>query len=321
MRIYHIIDHNGFGSIHKLLIPLCEKYKNNILYTPYLKKFRLTKESIEKINNDKNSIIIIHSTGRDKTIYLDNLDKLFVNKKIFIFMHVSIEYEILKKRKRFIDKLYNISKENNIIILTPSKEVTEQYLKYGFNAETIQIGIQKLNNDYYKRDIKRLENYYNKIVTVCASESPAYYNAKGIDNFIKLAKKEHITSDILIAGINSYVKKNNKIFMKKFCEKDFLNILYHSKAYVQLSLYESYNITAIQSKRFKIPTFLLSAEGNETCMCGNTYKSIKDIRLKIRELNNQIIDHEQIKKLYNDSIIRESLKNFNDDLIKLLKEV
>ena len=30
MRIYHIIDHNGFGSIHKLLIPLCEEYSNNI---------------------------------------------------------------------------------------------------------------------------------------------------------------------------------------------------------------------------------------------------------------------------------------------------
>ena len=43
MRIYHIIDHNGFGSIHKLLIPLCEKYSNNILYTPYLKKYRITK--------------------------------------------------------------------------------------------------------------------------------------------------------------------------------------------------------------------------------------------------------------------------------------
>ena len=71
MRIYHIIDHNGFGSIHKLLIPLCEKYSNNILYTPYLKKYRLTKEAIQKINNDKNSIVIIHSTGRDKTIYID----------------------------------------------------------------------------------------------------------------------------------------------------------------------------------------------------------------------------------------------------------
>ena len=48
MRIYHIIDHNGFGSIHKLLIPLCEKYSNNILYTPYLKRLSFNKRSTEK---------------------------------------------------------------------------------------------------------------------------------------------------------------------------------------------------------------------------------------------------------------------------------
>lgn len=135
MRIYHIIDHNGFGSIHKLLIPLCEKYSNNILYTPYLKDYRLTKEVLKKINNDKNSIVIIHSTGRDKTIYIDELDKYFDNKKVFIFMHVSIDYEVFKKRKNFIARLYNICKEKNISILTPSKEVTNQYLKYGFDAK------------------------------------------------------------------------------------------------------------------------------------------------------------------------------------------
>lgn len=321
MRIYHIIDHNGFGSIHKLLVPLCEKYKNNILYTPYLKKYRLTKKEIEKINSDKNSIVIIHSTGRDKTIYIDDLDKYFASKKIFIFMHVSINYEIFKKRKKFIARLYNICKEKNISILTPSKEVTNQYLDYGFNAKTIQIGIKNLNSDYYKKKIKRLEKYYNKFVTVCASESPAYYDAKGIRNFIRLAKKEKITNNILVAGVNSYVRKNNNVSMKKFNEKDFLNVLYHSKAYIQLSIFESYNITAIQSKRFKIPIFLLSAEGNESCMKGYTFKNISDIRHKIYEVDNNLIDNKTIKELYNDSIIRESLSRFNSDLIKITKEV
>ncbi len=321
MRIYHIIDHNGFGSIHKLLIPLCEKYSNNILYTPYLKDYRLTKEVLKKINNDKNSIVIIHSTGRDKTIYIDELDKYFDNKKISIFMHVSIDYEVFKKRKNFIARLYNICKEKNISILTPSKEVTNQYLKYGFDAKTIQIGIKNLNSDYYKKNIKRLEKYYNKFVTVCASESPAYYDAKGISNFIKLAKKEKITNNILVAGINSYVKQNNDVFMRKFNEKDFLNVLYHSKAYIQLSIFESYNITAIQSKRFKIPTILLNAEGNESCMIGNTFRNINEIRHKIREINNNLIDNKTIKELYNDSIIRESLSRFNSDLIKMTREV
>ena len=108
---------------------------------------------------------------------------------------------------------------------------------------------------------------------------------------------------------------------KKFNEDDFLNVLYHSKAYIQLSIFESYNITAIQSKRFKIPTILLSAEGNESCMMGNTFRNINEICYKIREVNNNLIDNKIIKELYNDSIIRESLSRFNSDLIKMTKEV
>lgn len=319
MNIYHIIDHSGFGSLHKLIIPLCEKYKNNIIFTPYLKKYKLTNSHIKKISKDKNSIIIIHSTGRNKTIYIDKLNHLFKNNKVFIFMHVSINYEMYKNRMNFIERLYNICNERKITILTPSSEVTNQYINYGFSAKTIQIGIPDLNDEYYFKFTNRNAKYYDKIITVCASENIPYYGAKGIDNFIRLVSKENISKKSLIAGINNY--NNCDIIMKRFNEKDFLNVLCHSKAYIQLSIFESYNITAIQAKRFKIPVILLNAEGNSSCMNGNTYKNIKEITQKMKEVINGIVDSKTINSNYNDSVLRESLENFNNNLLDLFKEV
>jgi hypothetical protein len=37
INVYHLIDHKGFGTIHKLLIPLQKKYPNHKIYTPYEK--------------------------------------------------------------------------------------------------------------------------------------------------------------------------------------------------------------------------------------------------------------------------------------------
>ena len=175
-----------------------------------------------------------------------------------------------------------------------------------------------MDSEYYYTNIKKNEKYYDKIVTVCASENIAYYSAKGIDNFIELVTKENMQKNSLIAGINNY--NNSNILMKKFNEKDFLNILCHSKIYIQLSLFESYNITAVQAKRFKIPVILLNAEGNSTCMNGDTYTSIDEIRKKIIEVVNGIYNTEKLEKNYNDSILRESLENFNSNLLSLFEE-
>ena len=85
MKVYHLIDHEGFGSIHKLLIPLCKKYSNHILLTPYDEKNKLTKEQIENMKSS-NSMVIIHSTGRSNTYLLNNIFDM-LNKKIYIFFH------------------------------------------------------------------------------------------------------------------------------------------------------------------------------------------------------------------------------------------
>ena len=36
MNVYHIIDHEGFGTIHRLLESLHKRYKNHKIYIPYV---------------------------------------------------------------------------------------------------------------------------------------------------------------------------------------------------------------------------------------------------------------------------------------------
>ena len=76
MKIYHLVDHPGFGTIHKLLIPLCEKYTNHIMLTPYEGGFKFTPELMAEINSSK-CCVIIHSTGRKDSIYFPIRNVIF----------------------------------------------------------------------------------------------------------------------------------------------------------------------------------------------------------------------------------------------------
>lgn len=316
MNFYHIIDHSGYGTLHKLILPLCLTYNNHKMYTPYLKKYKLNDDILNKITADENGIIIIHSTGREKNLYLNKIDKFFPNKKVFVFMHVSLEYQRLKNRMKIINYLREISINGNIIILTPSKEVTKQYLDYGFNVTTIQLGILNIEQDkYYRKFIPRLSKYYNKIITTCASNNNLYNYAKGIDIFESIILNNNWSDIALIAGSNS---KDFIINCKKFSEKDFLNILFHSKIYIQFSRYESYNITAIQAKRFKIPTLLLNSEGTFSCMNGLVYNKISDIVFEIKQILNNNYDKDKIFTCYIDNVTRESIQEFKNSFDKLI---
>lgn len=311
MNFYHIIDHTGYGTLHKLILPLCSTYNNHKMYTPYLKKYKLNNDILNKIVIDKKGIIVIHSTGREKNIYLTNIEKFFPNKKIYIFMHVS-----LKNRMNLINYLHKTSTTENIIILTPSQEVTKQYIDYGFKAITIQLGILNIEQDkYITKFIPRLSKYYNKIITTCASNNNLYNYAKGIDIFEKIILNNNWKDIALIAGTNS---KNFTINCKNFSERDFLNILSHSKVYIQLSRYEAYNITAIQAKKLKIPTLLLNSEGTFSCMNGYVYDKIDDIVFELKNILNNNYDKEKIEACYIDSISRETIQEFKNSFDKLI---
>lgn len=78
--------------------------------------------------------------------------------------------------------------------------------------------------------------------------------------------------------------------------------------YIQLSKTESYNLTAIQAKRLKIPIIVSDIDGHIDCMkCGHN---------RIRNSNNivnvieKVTSAKCIEQNFKDSIRRESLSNF-----------
>ena len=177
MKYYHVVDHDGFGTMHMLIKDLCDKYNNHIL---------VDRNSIKEIMTNEKSgefVIIVHTSGGGNARLLYSIEK-FLNTKIYIFMHTSYNYQVYKKRDDLIKMLIILSKSKNIKILVPSKEVAKQYSDNGIKCQTIQLGIKKINNDnkYYEyRD--DLKEYYDRIVTTCSSYKEQYRYIKGIDLF------------------------------------------------------------------------------------------------------------------------------------------
>ena len=305
--IYHIIDHRGFGTIHKLLIPLCQnnEFHKLIAYND--------EEKLRKLELDYNSSIIIHSTASQKSNFLHDFLKYFNNRKVYIFMHVSANYESYKGRKDVLNYLKKLTQEYDITILTPSKEVTQQYLDYGIESMTIQLGLdfRNINTEYNPS----LSPYYNKIVTTCSSDNDIYKFVKGIDMYERFITKNKLEEFSLVAGTNN--SKNTKMLCKRFEEKDFLNVLAHSIMYVQFSRFESYNLTASYSKFLRIPVLLLNSEGNYSCMNGNVYDNCDSLEKEALNILKGYKNENLINSLYNDSISRESIDNFGKELEKL----
>jgi len=315
MNIYHFIDFPGFGTVHKLITELGENHSDNKVIMPINGKIVIDNDLIKKINEEE-CIIIIHASGRLDSYYLHNYKRLFINKRLYMFMHVSPKYLILKKRDQMFKHLKEFVEYYNGCILTPSKQTTQAYIKYGLRTKTIQMGIKniKQNKKYYNY-IPELSEFYDKIITTCTSDEEIYRKIKGVDRFERLLNKLKIKNLGLICGNDNI--ENLNIKCKKFTTDQFLNILCHSKAYVQLSRLETYNLTAVQAKRFKIPVFLLRTEGTPFCMNGNVYKNLKDLELELKQVIAGNIDIRKIERLYQDSLTRESLENFNRELLSL----
>ena len=87
--------------------------------------------------------------------------------------------------------------------------------------------------------------------------------------------------------------------------------------YIQCSKYESYNITAIQAKRFKKPVLLLDTEGTSYCMNGYVFKNNSDIENEIKKIESNNYNYDLINELYYDSLRRENLDNFKNQIEKV----
>lgn len=309
---YHIIDHQGFGTMHKLIGKVCEgdSLHKMILYND--------EEEIQNIVNDRKANIIIHSTASKNSNFIYDFLKYFTNRRVYIFMHVSLQYEIYKGRSDLIKYLRELTSTNNVVVLTPSKEVTEQYIQNNIKARTIQLGVDFTQIERLKIYRDELAQYYNKIITTCSSDNDVYKYIKGIDLYEDFIIKNGLMEYSLVAGTDN--SNNTKIFCKRFAEEDFLNILAHSKMYVQFSRFESYNTTAAYAKVMKIPVLLMNAEGTFSCMNGNVYNKAKELEQKALEILMTGPNSELIELLYEDSLIRENLDNFKKEFERLNEE-
>lgn len=322
MNTYHIIDHKGFGTIHRLLIPLCEKYNDHKLYTTDPEHDPLTESVMDHIKNDSDSFIIVHSTGNMKTNLIQNFRKCFPDNPAAFFLHTSYKYQELKGRGDMVHELRRLTSRYQMDVLLPSKETAKQYSDLGIPAHDVQLGIPSIESEVkYLKYRPELAPYYYKIITTCSSEQPIYKYVKGIDLFEQMITELHLKKDALIAGIDGTC--DSGIPMKKFSTDDFLNILCHAKAYVQLSRYETYNLTAVQAKQFMVPALVLGVEGAQSCMKEYAYSSLEDVAEDLKKAANYEADLEAIIFNKQDSIRRESLENFHFALARsciVLKE-
>ena len=201
-----------------------------------------------------------------------------------------------------------------VTILTPSDEVTKQYLSEGIKAYTIQLGVDTSKKELYKMENSILVPYYNRIITTCSSDNDEYKYIKGIDLYEKFIYDNNLIDISLIAGTDN--SKNTRLLCKKFEEKDFLNILAHSLMYIQFSRFESYNITASYAKILKIPVLLMNTEGTFSCMNGLVYDDIKSLTRDVLNILKNGYDYQIIDKLYKDSLEKESIENFRGEFQK-----
>ena len=301
--IYHIIDHKGEGSIHKLILPLSQYEDSKIILLDTLH------EGLPSIPID--DVIIVHSSGSAGGRFAKEIRHFFpFHRHIYIFMHTSVEYQRLKGRLDFLYKL----KSDNIIMLTPSIEVSRQYTKFGFKTKTVQIGIPPINSTMIESK-DELRPFYYKYITTCTSNNELYAYIKGIDLFEEMMQDIKLHTESLICGQTTC---SNIINIQDFSLPNFINVLAHARAYIQLSRLDTYNITAIQAKQLKIPTLILKTEGTASCMRQYAYQTIEDISNEIKNLSNGVFNHDIIEELYEDSIHRESLDNFHKSLTSII---
>lgn len=313
MNTYHIIDHEGFGTIHRLLIPLCENYRDHHLFTTGKEYFPLTERAVKDILQDPNPYIIVHSTGKMKSDLLINFRKHFEKIPASIFLHTSYRYQELKGRSDMIHDLLRLTKEYEMNVFLPSKEVAVQYGDFGISVRTVQLGIPPVYaNESYFENRPELEPYYNKIITTCCSSQPIYGFVKGLDLFEELIGRLHLQDQALIAGIDG--PDRSEIPCKKFSTDDFLNILCHAKAYVQLSRYETYNLTAVQAKQFMVPTLVLGVEGAQSCMGEYAYATIEELASALENVLDGQTNPSDLICCWLDSRWRESMQQFYDSL-------
>lgn len=304
--IVHIVEHEGYGTLHQLVNQLQIEPNQKVFFTHDMPVFKF----------NLSDTYILHVTGHMYPI-ISNLDILSRKCiKYLLFLHVAPNYFQFKQEKLFfLDYLKDIQRKYCIKILCPSENVARQYKDIGINVNYAQLRIEKIYE--LKRKIE-LQPYYNKYVTVCTSPDFRYIALKGVDIFVNQMEKITEKEDILILGFDG---EYMGVKCRRLGYEDFLNVLSHSKAYIQFSRTEAYNLTAVQAKQLRIPVLVSNVDGHIDCMKLKCNLCKKDELLEsIISKINEVRTEEVITQNYRDSIQRESIDNFVKSIIKNVEE-
>jgi hypothetical protein len=314
-KFIHLIDHDG--TIYGLVSPL-SRFPEHQIITSFSSLNKCNLSLIEKLSKDKNINCILHATGNKKYFYnfKDILAKKF-NKRFFIFLHVSPNYFLIRDRLSELYSIKDLSNKFNFKILIPSNELKKEYSYYGLETIPVQIGIDFDMNLYNKKSNKIKKG---KIISVCTAEEEVYDYVKGIDQFFKLIKDLKLDKQALILGSKNQLFRG--ISTKKVSKETFLESLRDSKAYIQLSRTEAYNLSAVYAKRLKIPVIVKNIEGHKDNVkfgfrVNNLNEARKILKFILKYPNSPKINR-IIERNYKDSLKRETLNNFRKSLNKLI---
>ena len=294
-RIIHIIEHEGYGTLHQLIEPLQEDFEQKVICTHNLVNMKFIRKNVH---------YIIHTTGHLYPI-ISNLKLLLDNGvDVSIFLHVAPRYFYFKEKNVFLDYICNIQRIYNLQCFCPANELTIQYKKAGLHVKSIQLGFSEINVDLNSNNFL-LDTYCGKYITVCTSSDPRYIDLKGINEFVDIMEKIDKKEEALIFGFDGNYRG---VKCKRLNLNDFLYVLKNSNAYIQLSKTEAYNLTAVQAKRLKVPVLVSDIDGHKDCMkyIDNRLKNEQDFSEKLKLACNI----ECIDRNYEDSNKRETLDNF-----------
>ncbi len=302
----HIVEHYPPGTIYNLIKQLADNYENHRVYL--VDSEMEAKKILNFMKSNQDEIFVLHATGKNLYIFknIESVLSDFNKKNIYIYMHVSYGY--LKYNKRFcaIRKLKKLSKIG-VTVISPSNVVSDFFNLHNIRSITISPGIKSPKILEYNHN---LSEYYGKIVSTCTKNDKKYQKAKGIEKLIKIIKRNNLQEYTLFLGSEL---KNKDIKSAKLSHNDFLNVLYHSLVYIQLSEYESYNITAIEAKQLKIPIILSATEGHfESSAYGFLVNNMNEAEEFLKDILNKNFDYNIVYNNYADSINNESLKAFHE---------
>lgn len=314
IKFIHLIDHDG--TIYSLVSPL-SRFPEHQIITSFFNMDKDQIKLIEKLSKDKEVKCILHATGNKKYFYnlKERLARKF-NNRFYIFLHVSPSHFLIKDRLNELRVIKDLSNKFSLKILIPSKELSKEYSYYGLNTIPIQLGIDfDINNT--ARDFYSAEK--EKIISVCTAEEGIYHYIKGVDQFSRLMKDLKLDKQSLVLGNKNQLFEGIKT--KKVSQDIFLKYLRNSKAYIQLSRTESYNLSAVYAKRLKVPIIVSNIDGHkDNVKFGFKVNSLDEAKKALKTILTSP-DSPKLKRIlednYKDSLKRETLNNFRNSFNKL----